>query len=235
MSPYKHGKPVYKLSRKPLLIIALSVVLLGSIGFYLIFIRGQHNTIKNDNKPIIRQVKASATSTEVDEQVFNLSLPGKWTLSAKNWDARYISWQWTLKDKYGAGRLFEVFLDTIPTDKSVNYLLPVTSEGPSLQTGTISDNCVNFTEGASPTTERPTYTPQSKASIASKWQQISFICDNANVSHQVIGTGSKEGINTVTLTGPTKGAHKFYFLFIDNSLTPDFSLLPTILSSFQVK
>lgn len=235
MSPYKHGKPVYNLSRRPLFIITAAVVLILGTLLYLFVVRGGKTTLKNDNKPLISSVKASATSTNIDEPVFSFSMPGPWKLSQQDWDANYHAWQWSFQDKRYAGRWFRVYLDTIPTSQAVNYLLPVTSTGSGLQMGSLSDNCVNFTPGASPTTERPTYTPQSKASLPSKWQQVNFICDNANVSHQVIGTGTLESINSVTLTGPTKSTHKFFFLYQDNNITPDLNVFSTILETFQVK
>jgi hypothetical protein len=235
MSPYKHGKPVYNLSRKPLVIIIATVLLIIVGLYYFLIARTSHNTLKNDNKPIVHTVKTSDNNTDVSEPIFSFSLPGPWELTAQNWDNRYTSWQWTSQDKKASVRWFEVYLDTIPGDMAVNYLLPVSAEGNNLQLGTVSDNCVNFTPGASPTSDRPTYTPLSKASLPSKWQQVNFLCDNANVSHQVVGTGSKEGINLVTLRGPLKGAHKFFLLYNDSNFTPDFSIFFTILGTFQVK
>ena len=234
MPTYKHGKSARRISNRPLIMIFAATLLILA-ALYFVFIGSSNTTVKNDNKPLISNVKASKNSTDIDEQIFKLSLPGTWKLTARNWDARYTAWQWSLDDKHFAGRWFEVFLDTIPTDKAYNYLLPVTSAGSTLQLGSISDNCVNFTPGASPTTDRPTYTPLSKASLPSKWQQVNFICDNTSVSHQLVGTSTKESINSVTLTGPTKGSHKFFFLYNDNNFTPDFSVITTILSSFQVK
>ncbi len=235
MSPYKHGKPVYNLSRRPLLVIAVIMILIIG-GLYFVFVARTDKTIlKNNNKPLVSRVKASPTNTDVSQAVFSFSLPGKWKLTAQNWDNRYTSWQWSSLDARSAARKFEVYLDTIPTDRAVNYLMPVTANYSGLELGTISDNCVNFTPGASPTSDRPTFTPLSKASLPSKWQQVNFLCDNANVSHQVVGIGTLSGLNSVSLTGPVKGTHKFFLLYNDSNFTPDFSIFSTILATFQVK
>ena len=235
MSPYKHGKPVYHLSRKPLFIITAIVFIIVGTLLYLFVLRDSKNSLTNNNRPLVSHVKASPTSTDISEAIFSVSLPGQWKQTQKNWDNRYVSWQWTSQDKKASARWFEVYQDTIPTDMPVNYLLPVTSLGNNLELGTISDNCVNFTPGASPTSDRPTYTPLAKASLLSKWQQVNFLCDNANVSHQVVGVGSKEGINSVTLSGPLKGSHKFFLVYSDSNFIPDFSIFSTILATFQVK
>ncbi len=235
MSSYKHGKPVYKLSRKPLFVIVTIVLVIIGALYYFLVARAGSDTLKNNNKLSISHVKASPTNTDVSLPYFSVSLPGIWKLTAQNWDARYVSWQWSLQDKKSADSKFEVYFDTIPTDRAVNYLMPVTADGSTLQTGTLSDNCVNFTPGASPTTDRPTYTPLSKASLPSKWQQVNFLCDNTNVSHQVVGIGSLGNLNSVTLNGPITGVHKFFLLYNDSNFTPNFSVFTTILGSFQAK
>lgn len=234
-SKYKHGKPIYAVSKKPLLTFSLLAIFLVAGAWYWFVLRQSRSTVKNDTTPIVKTIKATAADTNVDEPDFSFSLPGSWKLSAKDWDARYTSWQWKFQDKRYAGRWFEVFIDTIPADMAYNYLLPVEALGSQLQLGTISGNCVDFTSGASPTSNRPTYTPQFKAVLPSKWQQVNFLCDNANVSHQVVGTGSKEALNSVSLTGPLSGTHKYFFLYSDNNFTPDFTIISTILASFKVK
>jgi hypothetical protein len=223
---YQHGKPIYRFSRRSLvIIIAIILLLIGGSYYYIIVKVGSRSSLKNNNNPLISTIKASNLNTEVDEPTFSVTLPGKWRLEAKDWDARYHAWQWQLDDKKSAGRLFRVYQDTIPTDYAYNYLLPVTAVADSVETGQISGNCTDFT--ATP------QTPHAIGSVMSKWQGVSFLCEYGNQIHQVVGTGSLEGINTVTLKGSKE--HKFFFLYQDSNITADYGLMSNILSTFHAK
>lgn len=177
---------------------------------------------------------AGSNDTKVTEPDFSFTLPGPWKLSAQDWDARYHSYQWTSSDKRNNGRLFRVYENTIPADQAVNYLLPVTVENNAMVFGTVSGNCVDFTEGATPQSQRPTDIPLDKAALPSRWGSVDFLCDNGYVANQVVGAASSEAINTITLSGSKSGKRKFFFMYQDNNITPDFGQFQTILSTFKV-
>jgi hypothetical protein len=224
---YKHGKPIEKFASQPIVIIVLVIFLLLGAG-YIIFIRPNKNTISNNNTPLVSTVSAANQNTLINEADFTATLPGNWTLAQKDWDARYNAWQWQSQVKNAAGRWFRVYQDTIPTDYSFNYLMPVTASGESLIVGTLSTNCADFTTTAQ--------TKNANGTIAAlaKWQQTSFYCDYGNQTFQVVGTSSPEGINTVTLAGP-KGKHKYFFLYQDSNFNPDYGIMSNILSTFKEK
>jgi len=233
---YKHGKPVYRLTRRPVFVITLFLLAAIAAGYYLIIMPNTKNTLSNSDKARTTTISdTKSTDTKVDEDLFTATLPGPWKLSAKDWDARYHSYQWISEDKKSAGRWFRVYVDTIPKDQSVNHLLPVKTEDGSMSLGDISDNCVNFTQDAVPEEKRPVNIPLNQAALPSRWELVDFLCDNANVSHQVVGAASTAGLNTVTLTGPTKGSHKYFFMYQDNNISPDYGIFETILNNFKVK
>jgi hypothetical protein len=227
---YKHGKPIYKLSRRPLLIISAILLLALGIAYYQFVVKNDGNTINNVDKPLISTVKAANQNTDVEEKFFRLMLPGKWKLSQKDWDTNYHAWQWQLQDNHSAGRWFRVYQDTIPTDYAYNYILPVTANGDMLVLGQMSGNCADFT-----TTAQTKTNTNGTIAAKSKWQQVDFFCDYGNQSHQVIGTSSPEAINSISLTGKNMGMHKFFFLMQDDNYVPDLGIAVTILSTFQAK
>lgn len=233
---YKHGRPVYKLTRRPLFVIAAILLIAASLGYYFIIRPNTRNEIRNNDTARVTTLKSgSSNDTLVDDTLFSFTLPGPWNLSDQDWDARYHSYQWASEDKKLAGRSFRLYVDTIPKDQAVNYLLPVKVADNTMGLGDISENCVNFTQNAIPEDQRPANIPVNQAALPSRWQLVDFLCDNANITHQVVGASSSAGINTVTLTGPTKGTHKFFFLYRDNNLNADLNTMVTILSSFKVK
>jgi hypothetical protein len=233
---YKHGKPVYRLTRRPIFIISLFLLAILAAAYFFIIRPNSGNTFNNDPNARTSSVKTTTpTDTPIDEAVFSATLPGPWKLSAQDWDARYHSYQWNSSDKKNNGRLFRVYVDTMPKDQAVNYLLPVKVQGNVMSFGTVSDNCVNFTQGAVPEDQRPVNIPLDKIALPSRWGLVDFLCDNGHVSGQVVGATSSESLNTISLSGPTKGSHKFFFMYQDNNISPDFGLFQQILASFKVK
>ncbi len=233
---YKHGKPTYKLTRKPLVtIVAVLLIALAGGYFFIVKAAGQDKISQNSQARVTTINDKSSSDTQVDEDVFSAVLPGPWKLSAKDWDARYHAYQWDSQDKKFAGRWFRVYVDTIPKDQAVNYLLPIKVQDGSMVIGSISDNCVNFTQNAVPEEKRPVNIPANQSSLPSRWELVDFLCDNAYVSHQVVGAASSDGLNTVILKGPNKGTHKYFFMYQDNNISPDYGIMDKILATFTVK
>jgi hypothetical protein len=233
---YKYGKPTHKLTKPPALtILAILILGLGGGLYYVVKAAGK-DSVSGSNQARVTTIKDKATNnTEIDEDLFNVILPGPWKLSAKDWDARYRSYQWDSQDQKTAGRWFRVYVDRIPKDQAVNYLLPIKVQDGVMTFGTVSDNCVNFTQSAVPESQRPVNIPLSQAALPSRWELVDFLCDNANVSQQVVGAAGADGLNTVTLKGPNKGSHQYFFMFRDNNISPDYGLMEKIMATFTVK
>jgi hypothetical protein len=233
---YKHGRPIHKLTKRPVMTILAVFILVLCGGIYYLVKSAGKDSINGSNQARVTTIRDKSTNnTSVSEDLFSMVLPGPWKLSAQDWDARYHAYQWDSLDTKTAGRWFRVYVDTIPKDQAVNYLLPIKLQDDVMNFGTVSDNCVNFTQGAIPQERRPVFIPLSQSALPSRWELVDFLCDNANVDQQVVGAASGEGLNTVVLKGPNKGTHKYFFMYRDNNISPDYGLMEKILATFTVK
>lgn len=232
---YKQGRPIRRHNFKMLLAI-LIIVLAVVAGIYFLFIAQNNNKMVVISKSsIVTTTAKSSPSITIDEPLFTLQLPGQWRETARNSQPGYqsIQWNWVAKD--APGRWVRIYIDTIPANFALNYLQPVTANNNGLDLGQMSDNCVTFTQGATPSTNRDVSVPQSQEALPARWQGVSFLCDNSHVSHQVVGTGSTDGGNAVTTSGPVHGAHKFFLVYADDSYHPDYSIFMNVLESFKAK
>lgn len=234
---YKLGRPAYRRFSYVAAGTALVViVVLLATGYWFVIHKAPKSNYQNSNSPLHTHVSASqAQSLKVDQPFFNLSLPGPWQETSAHADGDYNSLQWNYTDKQSGNRWFRVYVDTIPQKLAVNYMLPLTVAGNQLQPGQISDNCTTFTQNATGNTSHDVSTPISQGTIEARWQGVDFICDNSHVSHQVAGAASTDGLNKVTLSGPSAGAHSYYFVYEDDNYKPDYSIFSSILSSFRAK
>jgi hypothetical protein len=159
-----------------------------------------------------------------------MELPGDWkqverkTTTTEN----SITWQGTKKGQ--DNRKLTLYVDVIPP-LAVNSLLPVTASGDTLSLGDVSDNCATFTQKGTLDTSKAVQNRDSPA----KYKQVDFICDLAQVTQNKTGTGSTDGINMVNVTGLTKGKHKYFFLFNDQNIQPNLTILTNAIKSFKAK
>lgn len=110
---------------------------------------------------------------------------------------------------------------------SVNRLMPVTVQGGSMSVGNISDNCATFTGDASDANK------SRSGQLKARWSGVDFICSMGSIDNQV-GVGAPGGINEISLTG-SQGTHKYFFLYIDRTIQPDYTILEDALTSFRAK
>jgi hypothetical protein len=162
---------------------------------------------------------------QVDTPFFGMAIPATWKVSSINAEdpkPKYI-WQGTVgEDK---NRWISVYMDTPLSTFAVNRAIHVQPNGAAMIViGSTSDNCTSFT-GA----------PKSQATTPAKWETIDFICDSGNYERDVVGTVSPDGMNNINLTGPTKGTHRYFFTYTDNSNQADYSIFSEALKSFKAK
>jgi hypothetical protein len=231
--PAKTKRPKKLYIIETLAIFILVAGLVSGVYWFAVGKTGSAAVLVNDTKPRITQVKASDKTTNVDEATFTLELPGTWKEADRDVDVRYHSITWTNISRGGVGRWLRVYIDTIPADYAANFLMPVAANGNEISAGQKSDNCVTFTPGANKDTARDRAT--GPTSLPSSWQGVNFICDNSHVTHQLVVAGSKGQINAVTVTGPTKGAHKYFFVYNDDAYTPDYNVFADAVSGFKAK
>lgn len=167
---------------------------------------------------------------EFTQDAFTVTLPADWVFKGSNTTVHNIfSYQATKKN--ADNRTLEIYVDNVPSDKAFNRILPVTIEENHIKaTGSVSDNCVEFTgvNNVNPqTTTQPT--------IASKWQGVDFLCDVANRSRNLVGVGMTTSGTNIVLERPSGAKRTFYFLYIDHNVNPDYKILEDALESFVVK
>lgn len=237
---YRLGRPTQtKRPKKYYLfeIITVATLVVGGLFSFYWFVVRQDGAaaLRNNATPLTSKIEAADTFTEIDEPTFKLKLPGTWKETERNTDANYRTVKWDFISKSGVGRWLKVYVDTIPPDYPVTYVLPLSSDGDSLIPQGMSDHCSQFTPGARKPSNDGGYSPPSAEKIPTQWEGVGFFCDGAHPLWQRVGTSSKEGVNMVSVTGPTKGTHKYFFVFDDSFYNPDYTLFTTVLDSFRAK
>lgn len=209
--------------------IVLILIVGGLIGFDLYRGRSQQQTGTAKISELV--VNEGGPKITIDEPSFLLQLPGDWKETGRvNSEYEYgITWQST-KPKFD-NRFMTVYVDKIPLSKSFNRLLPIEAVGSSLRHGTVSDNCAAYTEGGSIDANSALAAKDTPA----KWEEVTFLCDLPKVFDNVVGTSSKEGVNTVTVSGPQEGKHRYFFIYTDHNIHPDYEIFTTIVKSFKAK
>lgn len=216
----RHHYMLYGTIGAVLLVLVVGGVIAGRI------ILQPHTTLVQ-SKPIINQVTGSNTSYHhwVTKQ-FAIDLPDDWATTAPP-ATPYNSYSYHGTSASSSPRHLDIYVGSVPLDLAVNRLLPVQPDGDQLVvTGVVSDNCVNFTDK----------TPASETSgvASSKWGGVNFLCDMGNYGRHVVAIGSTEGVNTITLTGPTTGAVHVLLVYTDNNNNPSYNTFITIAKSFQL-
>lgn len=216
--------------KKLLAVMVVSFVIFGGILSFVIWDARKNNTspeIEGQSRQVAQSedVKGAVSTTRVKEPYFSFDLPRGWKeVDRKNTtNERSITWQSKVKKE--DNRWLKLYVDVIPVDLAVNRLLPIDVAGNTITYRQLSDNCKNFTTAKSNTTE-----PQ-----ASKWQGVSFICDLPNHVQNKIGTGTAGATNATTISGPEKGKHKYFFVYTDHNIHPDYQLFYSMLESFEAR
>lgn len=213
--------------RKVALIIFCALLVVGGLAGAVLWdaAKNQSSTVSGPGHTVAQVLdEQTATPTTVDEQLYTLQLPAEWKEVDRRNSAQELSVTWQAKKKGEDNRWLKVYVDRIPPDLAINRLLPVDAVGDTVAFRQLSENCTNFTAAANKQLPAP-----------SKWQQVNFICDLPNYVQNKVGTGSTEGVNSVKITGQTRGEHRYFFMFTDHNNTPDYNIFYSALKSFKAK
>jgi hypothetical protein len=219
-------------SRKKLLLeflIAL-LVLFGLLAFALWFFifRTTDESSANFSRAggTVAIVEAATKEFTVDE--FTLDLPAGWELlGKKNPFSNQVYYEFQSKVQDYENRWLRVYVDVIPEDYTLNKLLPITVIENKLEAGTVSEDCKTF-NGAPKISSGQTSSQTWKAT----WEDITFICNMVGQQNHIGTANAKDGY-AVPVTGPTKGTHKYFFVYIDHNVRPDTSILIDAVDSFE--
>lgn len=231
---YRYGRRSIRHRHIWPIVIAVVVFVVGPIvGAVYVDLHKHSDTSVSGAESVVGQVGGIGDDAvkKINEDVFTLSLPSDWkevnrvTVPTE----RSITWEATKKNH--DGRWIKIYIDTIPATYPVNRLLPVTPRGDKMVVGDISDNCATFTGGGTMDASKAT---QLSPALA-KWQGVDFMCNLPNVVDNQVGISAVGPINTIALTGAQKGAHKFFMVYTDHTVQPDYMIATNIIESFQVR
>lgn len=225
---YRHGEQIRKRRRRHELYIGGALLLIGAIYLGLRLLPSD-TQISKPPKAVVTSVATNPSKLKhFEETNFSFNLPSDWIADGHvTTPFNEYTWQNNNPADGKATRALNIYLDTIPP-LAVNRFLGVQANGNRLIVlNTVSDNCTSFT--------RPSKSDPNAAAIHGKWNGLDFTCDLGNYIRDVVGTGSTDGINTISLTGPTTGKHSLFFVYTDNTPQPNYNIFTTALSSFVLK
>ena len=227
MNKYKFGHK--KVPKKRVVFFALlgCLVVIGLVGYLIA--RDVKTTgdaaVEGESRVIGQVVGETSARLTIDEPTFTMQLPGDWKEVIRDKAGNSITWQSTKKGQ--DARSLVIYIDKLPLTMAVNRLMPVTVNGASMTPGAVSDNCASFTGGGE---NKDDLTPDAPA----RWAGVDFICTLHGVDNQV-GVGTTGAINQVELKGEQEGSHKYFFLYIERNIQPNYSILSDALESFKAK
>lgn len=229
---YNH-KPVKHRKKRALVVLGLTLLVLGLItaGVYGDIRRNQATEVSGKAQTILQSNDDTVNRLRVDEPLFVMDLPGDWKELKRQNDQTENSITWQSTKPGNEGRTLKLYIDIIPASLAVNRLLPVVAQGHTIVPGDLSENCATFTQGGTLNAHEAAKLKETPA----KWNKTDFICDLPRVNDNRVGTGSPEGVNTVTVTGPAKGPHKYFFLYTEQNIQPSYQILSNAVRGFRAK
>lgn len=232
---YKYGRrPGRRRRTRVAIVLLISFSIIGAIGslVYLDISKSNKDTaVTGPGRTVAQSVDSNQDVLRIDEPTFTMELPGDWKQVSRKKTTleNSITWQGTKKRE--DNRKLTLYVDVIPPNIAINKLLPVTVIENGLIYGDVSDNCATFTQKGTLDAGKAVANRDSVA----KYKEIDFVCDLAQVVQNKTGTGSIGSINSVSVAGPTKGQHKYFFLFDDQNIQPNLTILTNALKSFKAK
>lgn len=221
------AKPSHKLLHTIITVIVTAVVVGGGVGAYWFFKQDTQTNINNTAAPaVVKTVVApDAARAHFNEAVFSMDLPADWKRLQPDIGGNYNQYKYQSGKKNADNRYLSVYVDKLPLTMAVSREVAVAASGQGLTHGSVSDICTTFTTQ-----------PNARALITpARWDGVSFNCDMASKVGTVIGTSSKEAVNSVTVQNAGFTSHSFFFVYEDDNYTPDYGILYNTLSSFHVK
>jgi hypothetical protein len=164
------------------------------------------------------------TYQTVKGPTFSLEVPTTWKATTPP-ASSYKIYRWQGTTVTDEQRWIDVYVDTIPAEFAVNHMMPIKAEGNKITVvNNTSDNCANFTDAAKDSSRL--------ATAPAKWSGVAFVCDLGNTARDVVATATAETGNAVVLGG-SGGQHRYFFVYTDNTVTPDYNVFSRQLESFK--
>lgn len=212
--------------------LLISPFLLGILGLiWFVFLRNNDSISSNFNKQGAQVAVVKPATKDFSNEMFKITLRSNWEAHGKQnpfSNQIYYEFQESIKEKEGGSRWLRVYVDTFPKDFALNRLLPISVVDNRIIPGIISDDCTTFTGS-------PLSTLGAKAGAdtwAAKWQGVDFVCSMTNAQNYTGTASAEEGIGT-TFINSDNVKHKYFFVFIDHNVRPDYTIFSDSLKTFQ--
>jgi len=203
---------------------AIALVALG----WFVFLRDDSNSA-SFTKAGTEVATVSPKTTDFVNEYFKITLPSTWVfLGRQNPFSNQLYYEYQNKQKDYDNRWLRVYVDIFPGDYAITRLLPLTVSNNHLVLGDLSDDCNTFTGAPLANNSQGL-----SGSWAAKWRNINFTCDLSR--QQTVGTASLEEGYGVTIKSKNNAAHKYFFVYIDHNIHPDYTLLSNVVKSFETK
>ncbi len=229
---YKFGhRPARRRRTRFLITFLISTAILGVIGGIIwLDLRGtkEEKVVEGTSRQVAQVIDEQNSVKKIDEPTFTIELPTDWKESARVNTSQEHSITWQATKKHEDNRYMTMYVDVIPKTRAVTRMLPLTVQGNSLIVGEASANCSTFTKHGDGTGRQDQDEP-------AKYQNVNFICDLGRSIDNEVGTGSPEGVNTITVTGPARGKHSYFFVYTDHNIQQNTDIFYDALKSFRAK
>jgi hypothetical protein len=219
----------YKIFFKFMLFVLPFIFAIGFLVWF-IFMRPSESSA-NFAKAGTDIAQVQAAKKDFTNDYFKISLPVGWADHGKqNPLANQVFYEYQSAIKNYDNRWLHVYVDVFPADFAINKLLPVEVVNNRINPGDISDDCTTFTGSPSPGSGGRAL----NQTWSAKWQGVKFICSMTQPDNYV-GTASVEEGYGITLLSKQGVKHKYFFVYIDHNVRPDYQIFMEALKSFETK
>lgn len=118
-----------------------------------------------------------------------------------------------------------VYVDSLPKNLLLTYVLPVEANGNSLLPGNVSDHCKTYIKGLKPGENNP---------VEATVESVRIRCQVDGTS-ATVGTGQKNGSYQIDLAGKSGENKKYFLLYHDLQYTPNLDTFTNIVRSFHAE
>ena len=210
-------------------LLFLIPVILSIFAFaWFILLRNSDVVTSSFNKEGAQVAVVKPTMKDYSNEYFKITLPATWNaLGKQNPYSNQVYYEFQDSVKETSNRWVRVYVDVIPKDFALNRVLPITVVENKIVPGVISDDCTTFTGSPQAVTGKPV-----AETWTAKWQDVNFVCAMKAKLNYVGTASAEEGIIT-TFTSSNNTKHKYFFLYIDHNVRPDYSIFTDALKSFE--
>jgi hypothetical protein len=217
----------HKVFMRFMLFVTPFFVVIGLLVWFILF--RSVDTTTNFARSGAQVATVKPATKELTTDLFKISLPTTWeSLGKKNPFSDEVFYEFQSTQKDYDNRWLRVYVDTFPKDYPLNRLMPISIVENRIVPGALSDECSSFT--GAPLDARTGQT--GGQNWTAKWQGIDFICDMTKASNKS-GTASAEEGYGVKLRSGDGVPRKYFFVYIDQNIRPDYQIFTDALKSFK--